>query len=299
MELSATTRIDNQSSLHFSIYGSLLQGTKCLEIYKGNLQSKRQKREPRETKSKDQEVIDLTDSESLTDEFQSMGRGPSVNNKITFYYPNRLEGPGNLMKNTPARTNLRRLRIEISRTEKSSTPCLKDLKLWIKPRNDQDRNFLKSLKCRFDHELSTSASMNFFGGTTNDKIIPIKPAKFPEEKSDNVPSEFLDEITQEIMTIPMILPSGKIVDRSTVDRCTQEQMIYGGLPRDPFSGILYMEKLKPVFDASLKSRIDAYLLENNISSTSRSLGNATQIKAFIQKKNLEENVRKRPLYNIE
>ena len=29
----------------------------------------------------------------------------------------------------------------------------------------------------------------------------------------NVPVEFLDEITQEIMNIPMILPSGKIVDR--------------------------------------------------------------------------------------
>ena len=159
---------------------------------------------------------------------------------------------------------------------------------------DDLMNFLKSPKNK-GQKLSTSAPMNFFGGTTSDDKIPRKPVKLTEEKSDHVPSEFLDEITQEIMTIPMILPSGKIVDRSTVDRCRQEQMIYGGLPRDPFSGIVYRQTLKPVFDASLKSRIDAYLLENNISNASRTLGNASQIKAFIQKKNLEENGRKRLL----
>ena len=51
-----------------------------------------------------------------------------------------------------------------------------------------------------------------------------------------VPSEFLDKITYEVMQIPMLLPSGHCVDRSTVERLGNNDSLYGRPPTDPFTG---------------------------------------------------------------
>ena len=39
-----------------------------------------------------------------------------------------------------------------------------------------------------------------------------------EEELGDIPDEFLDEITSEIMTDPVRLPSGNLVDRATISR---------------------------------------------------------------------------------
>ena len=39
-----------------------------------------------------------------------------------------------------------------------------------------------------------------------------------EDEEDETPAEFLDAITHSLMLLPMTLPSGHTVDRSTVDR---------------------------------------------------------------------------------
>lgn len=51
-----------------------------------------------------------------------------------------------------------------------------------------------------------------------------------------VPDRFLDEITYEIMALPMLLPSGHCVDRSTLDKLHHTDSIYGRPPSDPFTG---------------------------------------------------------------
>merc|ERR1712179_784670 len=98
-------------------------------------------------------------------------------------------------------------------------------------------------------------------------------------KDQEPPAEFLDPIT---------LPSGHHVDRSTLDRCQDSFAAWGGQPRDPFTGKLFSEKVKPMFNAGLKSRIDLFLLssENRDSfrSTGRTLGSAQIIQEFLQNK---------------
>ena len=54
---------------------------------------------------------------------------------------------------------------------------------------------------------------------------------------DGVPERFLDEITCEIMVLPMLLPSGHFVDRSTLDKLHTTDCMYGRPPSDPFTGI--------------------------------------------------------------
>lgn len=52
-----------------------------------------------------------------------------------------------------------------------------------------------------------------------------------------VPEQFLDEITYELMALPMLLPSGHFVDRSTLEKLQHTDSMYGRPPSDPFTGI--------------------------------------------------------------
>jgi len=185
--------------------------------------------------------------------------------------------------------NIRIICIGIKRTKNASIPCLKNLKILVKPNDSESRKYLDECK----QASYSTTTLNFFGGGG---VVsePVKSIIEPEQNTifqQQIPDEFLDELTQEIMQIPMVLPSGKIVDRSTVDKCNASQAVYGGLPRDPFSGRVYTSSLKPVFNASLKSRIDEFVTENRIEIHSgQTVGNARSIQEFLQNKH---NPRKR------
>ena len=53
------------------------------------------------------------------------------------------------------------------------------------------------------------------------------------------PAQLLDEITFEVMEMPMVLPSGRCVDQSTLDKLAQADTACGRPPTDPFTGNLY------------------------------------------------------------
>ena len=52
-----------------------------------------------------------------------------------------------------------------------------------------------------------------------------------------IPAEFLDKITYDVMHVPMLLPSGYCVDRSTLEKLSNSDALYGRPPTDPFTGI--------------------------------------------------------------
>ena len=54
----------------------------------------------------------------------------------------------------------------------------------------------------------------------------------------DTPGQYLDEITCELMALPMLLPSGHFVDRSTLEKLRHTDSTYGRLPSDPFTGIV-------------------------------------------------------------
>jgi hypothetical protein len=83
--------------------------------------------------------------------------------------------------------------------------------------------------------------------------------------SSEVPLEFFDELTHEIMKIPIKLPSGHLIDKSTLDKYLNEQNLIGdGIEKDPFTKVNFDANSKPVVDADLKSRIDRFMLERNM-----------------------------------
>ena len=103
------------------------------------------------------------------------------------------------------------------------------------------------------------------GGATATPITDstVSPVPIPDAADATVPSEFLDVITSELMSLPMTLPSGHCVDRSTVERHAREEQRWGRVPSDPFTGVTFSRDLAPVFNAPLKARIDRFLLRSS------------------------------------
>ncbi|KAL6032740.1 hypothetical protein STEG23_016178 [Scotinomys teguina] len=85
------------------------------------------------------------------------------------------------------------------------------------------------------------------------------------EMVNDVPEEFLDPITLEIMPCPMLLPSGKVIDQSTLEKCNLSEATWGRVPSDPFTGLAFTPQSHPLPHPSLKARIDRFLLQHSVS----------------------------------
>ncbi|XP_030620833.1 RING finger protein 37 [Chanos chanos] len=96
--------------------------------------------------------------------------------------------------------------------------------------------------------------------------LPVaKPAKPPSpdlvDSDKPIPEEFLDPLTQELMVLPMILPSGMVVDISTLEEYQRREATWGRPPNDPFTGVPFTSDSKPVPNPLLKGRIDSLVLK--------------------------------------
>ena len=93
----------------------------------------------------------------------------------------------------------------------------------------------------------------------------------------SIPERFLDELTYQLMTLPMILPSEHHVDQSTVEKTRELDLLYSRPPSDPFTGIPYTDRQKPQFAACLKTEIDAFVINNSFMESNRTVGSAEDI----------------------
>lgn len=93
-----------------------------------------------------------------------------------------------------------------------------------------------------------------------------------DSSTDPIPDEFLDPITQEVMVLPMLLPSGMSVDNSTLEEHQKREATWGRSPNDPFTGVPFTSMSRPVPNPQLKSRIDHFLLRNGLTGLNGRLG---------------------------
>lgn len=107
---------------------------------------------------------------------------------------------------------------------------------------------------------------------------PRLPKKSPTCQSVSVPDEFLDPITQEVMVLPMLLPSGVSVDHSTLDEYQKREATWGRPPKDPFTGVPFTASSQPLPNPQLKSRIDHFLLQTGQLSREGRLGRQAEEK---------------------
>ncbi|XP_069379650.1 RING finger protein 37 isoform X2 [Paralichthys olivaceus] len=94
----------------------------------------------------------------------------------------------------------------------------------------------------------------------------VRPASQPQQaatpvSNPSIPEEFLDPLTQEVMMLPMLLPSGVSVDSTTLEECQKREATWGRPPNDPFTGVPFTSTSKPLPNPQLKIRIDHFLLQ--------------------------------------
>lgn len=94
-------------------------------------------------------------------------------------------------------------------------------------------------------------------------LSPSKGSETNEKDELEIPDDFLDSITFELMIFPTILPSGKIVDQSTIDKHSLNEANWGRSPSDPYTGVPFTRIRQPILNLDLKSRIEKFVLENS------------------------------------
>lgn len=149
--------------------------------------------------------------------------------------------------------NASHVRLRILRTDKS-VPCIGRVEIWgriSKLCSATTANTIRSLMQPLANPTKNNSENNKLSvGTSRDNVV------------DEVPEEFKDALTFEIMSIPMTLPSGSTVDSSTLNKFIENEASHGRHPSDPFTGLKFTESRKPVLNTALKSRIDMFLLEH-------------------------------------
>lgn len=87
--------------------------------------------------------------------------------------------------------------------------------------------------------------------------------RLQSEAEFKIPESFLDVITWELMTQPVILPSGQIIDQTTLEKYSDNEANWGRSLSDPFTGLQFNDDRRPVMASALKLRIDKFLLDNS------------------------------------
>ena len=129
--------------------------------------------------------------------------------------------------------------------------------------------------------------------STSDPSTNLLTDNSGQSSSGHISDSFLDEITYEVMQVPMLLPSGHYVDQTTIDKFSSTENSWGRPSADPFTGVPFTSATKPKFCAHLKIQIDEFLTKNNQQyiSAGRTVGNANQLEKHLLS-------RKRPKTNI-
>lgn len=143
-----------------------------------------------------------------------------------------------------------KLMIRIWKTKDSCVPVIKKMEIWGKV----------SDKCALSENVNKLwKSRNISHDIPNESSDSLSLDSKRCTNDIEIPEEFLDAITHQIMAVPMILPSGKTVDQTTLDKFNRVEMTWGRELSDPFTGLTFTVNRKPIFDPALKSGIDRFL----------------------------------------
>lgn len=167
--------------------------------------------------------------------------------------------------------NVKSIKLSIRQTERCCVPVIKRIEIWgkiselesIENKSNITRIISEEAESKIKHLNCSKGDQNGAEAKT-------------DESASLIPEAFLDAITYEIMALPMVLPSGKVIDNLTLLRHNAQEEKWGRTPSDPFTGQAFNESRKPILNDRLKSQIDAFLLANSdvpaLSNVPRTVG---------------------------
>uniref|UniRef100_A0A1I8PHB8 U-box domain-containing protein n=1 Tax=Stomoxys calcitrans TaxID=35570 RepID=A0A1I8PHB8_STOCA len=173
-------------------------------------------------------------------------------------------------------SNTKSIKLTIRATHKCP-PVLRKVQIWGLPARSldkADRELIKSIWNEITNPYDHGARQRDedAGQRSPSRSIP----ELNKNSKLKLPEEFLDAITWELMIFPTVLPSGKVVDQSTIDKHSEEESKWGRMPSDPFTGLEFTIHRKAILNLPLKARIEKFLMENSehFKTVPRSLGSS-------------------------
>lgn len=151
---------------------------------------------------------------------------------------------------------VRSVRICIRQTNRC-VPVMKRIQIWGRIAPSETEKTAHKVLALWQHLNRPAKPSN--GEKSDDE----QPSESVVEIDHRIPEQFLDAITYEIMSLPMVLPSGKTIDNSTLMKHNLQEEKWGRMPSDPFTGLMLTNSRKAILNTLLKSQIDKFLLEND------------------------------------
>ncbi|XP_042226749.1 RING finger protein 37-like isoform X2 [Homarus americanus] len=190
----------------------------------------------------------------------------------TLRHPNRL-----------ALRCVKKVIIRILKTSEKGPPVLRSVEIWGQPGISSSKTERKELlkkwanRIKMEDSLPLVPRMYNSSPEENKREIPIGEA-LKIKDSLEIPEDFLDPLTCDVMTVPLLLPSGHSIDAYTLERFITNEALWGRPPSDPFTGVPFRVGMKPSPNVLLKARIDRFLLLNadlpEVQRTARTVGSA-------------------------
>ncbi|BFY98992.1 hypothetical protein BsWGS_02032 [Bradybaena similaris] len=157
------------------------------------------------------------------------------------------------------------LTLRIVRTAQASTAAVSNINIWGLPSLSVPTTIKDAIVHKYKTFLqqSSTSDMKVRHKQTASTAAPVTRPMVEDCHQLDIPEDFLDPITCEVMAVPMVLPCGKNVDQSTLDHYFSVEAAYGRQPRDPFTGVQFSSTSRPLPNATLKARIDKFLMEHS------------------------------------
>ncbi|XP_029366826.1 RING finger protein 37 [Echeneis naucrates] len=151
------------------------------------------------------------------------------------------------------------LRVTVPFGGAASALGLKALSVWGQPACCCSAEEVERIKRVHEASEKRRTPSAFVSPAVRQTTPPLERAPTPSNHS--IPDEFLDPITQEVMMLPMLLPSGVSVDSTTLEEYQKREAAWGRTPNDPFTGVPFTSNSQPLPNPQLKTRIDHFLLQ--------------------------------------
>ncbi|KAK3587487.1 hypothetical protein CHS0354_003629 [Potamilus streckersoni] len=178
--------------------------------------------------------------------------------------------------------------IRITRTSSGSAVALKSIQIWGQPSISVPTDLQDKIYSICQQVFDTKARDDAISPSCSDKgvlssedrtLIDIKTKL--TENGVEIPEDFLDCITFDIMSMPMLLPCGKNIDQSTLEKFISNEASWGRSPSDLFTGVPFQSGSQAVANTVLRIRIDKFLMDHSeqLKHVPRTVGKSLNVKS--------------------
>ncbi len=138
------------------------------------------------------------------------------------------------------------IEIRILRTKASSSAGLANLRITGSVISSEDRESIEKARRKQVQKVLEETDEEGTRASTSQSRSDTKGGATTASREPKTTPKVIDAITCEEAKVPLVLPSGQIVDQSTLEQYNRSEASWGRFPNDPFTGRPFTKERKPI-----------------------------------------------------